>query len=131
MRARFISIRLCASIFAQYAAIDALQHAQDEKRLMKQSYQQRRQLFVDGLNAIGLDTLMPDGAFYCFPDIRSSALSSRDSAIALLNEQQVAVVPGDVFGVGGEGYVRCCYAASLDDLKESLNRMARLRRIAK
>jgi aminotransferase len=90
---------------------------------MRTSYQSRRNLFVKRLNEIGLPTTLPEGAFYCFPDIRAFGLSSEEFAIRLLREHKVAVVPGNVFGLGGEGYIRCCYATNLKDLKEALKRI--------
>lgn len=114
---------LCAPILSQYAALEALKSAGPAVEAMRQSYQRRRQLFVDGLNRIGLPTAMPQGAFYCFVDIRSTGLTSEQFAVQLLESQRVAVVPGPVFGLGGEGFVRCCFATDLDQLKLALERM--------
>lgn len=113
---------MCAPILSQYAAIEALK-LDKEIEDMRLSYQHRRNLFVDGLNALGLPTAMPGGAFYCFVDIRLTGLSSEDFAMQLLEAQKVAVVPGHVFGAGGEGFVRCCFATDLEQLKTALGRI--------
>jgi aminotransferase len=114
---------LCAPITSQYAAIEAVKNCDRDVAEMRTSYQSRRNLFVKRLNEIGLPTTLPEGAFYCFPDIRAFGLSSEEFAIRLLREHKVAVVPGNVFGLGGEGYIRCCYATNLKDLKEALKRI--------
>ncbi len=114
---------LCAPIMAQYAAIQALQGMKVVQD-MRRSYEMRRNLFVGRLNEMGLDTAMPKGAFYCFPSIQKTGLSSEEFALKLLEKARVAVVPGSVFGLGGEGYVRCCYATHIDLLKEALTRIS-------
>ncbi|NBV41735.1 aminotransferase class I/II-fold pyridoxal phosphate-dependent enzyme, partial [bacterium] len=114
---------LCAPITSQYAAIEACKNSARDVEEMRKSYQNRRNLFVKRLNEIGLPTNLPEGAFYCFPDIRKFGLTSEEFAIRLLQEQRVAVVPGHVFGLGGEGFIRCCYATGLDQLKEALSRI--------
>lgn len=116
---------LCAPIMSQYAAIEAVKNCDRDVAEMRQSYQNRRNLFVKRLNEIGLPTVLPEGAFYCFPDIRTFGLSAESFAIQLLQEERVAVVPGTAFGLGGEGFIRCCYATGLDDLKEALKRIQR------
>ncbi|MGE4169459.1 MAG: aminotransferase class I/II-fold pyridoxal phosphate-dependent enzyme [Candidatus Margulisiibacteriota bacterium] len=116
---------LCAPIMSQYAAIEALEHGLSDVQDMRKSYQGRRNLFVERLNAMGLATHLPEGAFYCFPSIQSTGLSSEEFALRLLQEERVAVVPGHVFGAGGEGHIRCCYASSLVQLKEALVRIER------
>lgn len=116
---------LCASVTAQVAALEALRFAEQDVREMVADYDQRRRLLVKGLNAIGLDCPEPAGAFYAFPSIKRSGLSSQEFAEALLFEERVAVVPGDAFGKSGEGYVRCCYATATTLLEESLTRMGR------
>lgn len=113
---------LCAPIMAQYAGIEALKNPKIVED-MRRSYEARRNLFVKRLNTIGLDTFLPQGAFYCFPSIQKTGLSSEAFAIKLLESVQVAVVPGSVFGQGGEGYIRCCYATHVDLLKEALQRI--------
>jgi aminotransferase len=116
---------LCAPITAQKAALEACRAGEPEMESMVAQYEQRRRLFVKGLNDIGLDCLMPEGAFYVFPSIRSTGLSSEEFAERLLMEERVAVVPGTAFGEGGEGHVRCSYASSLDNIREALVRMER------
>jgi aminotransferase len=114
---------LCASIIAQEAAVEALQHGRDEMEKMKAEYCRRRNLIVKRLNEIGLKCVMPKGAFYAFPNITSSGLSSKEFATRLLKEEKVAVVPGTAFSEFGEGYVRCAYAASFEDIEEAMNRI--------
>ena len=116
---------LCAPHVSQVAAIEALQSADPDVTEMVADYDRRRRLFVKGLDELGLTCPEPGGAFYAFPSIRSSGLSSQDFAEQLLEEQKVAVVPGDVFGPSGEGHVRCSYATALPLLEEALERMGR------
>jgi aminotransferase len=92
---------------------------------MVAEYEQRRRFFVKGLNDIGLDCLMPEGAFYVFPSIRSTGLTCEEFAEGLLHEERVAVVPGTAFGNGGEGHVRCSYASSIENIREALVRIER------
>ena len=80
---------------------------------------------MEGLNSIGLPVFEPRGAFYAFPDIRISGLSSDEFAMTLLDEEQVACIPGNAFGLGGEGYVRMCYATAQDKIEDALERMNR------
>jgi aminotransferase len=114
---------LCAPIMGQIGATEALLHCEDEMRRMVSAYDQRRRLFVAGLNEIGLRCFEPRGAFYAFPSIEATGLKSRAFAKSLLFEESVAAVPGDAFGPCGEGYLRCTYATSLDNLKLALERM--------
>ncbi len=114
---------LCASIISQEAAIDALTHGRPDMLRMRESYLERRNVMVEGLNRIGLDCIVPNGAFYAFPSIKRSGLSSHEFAINLVKEQKVAVVPGTAFGDCGEGFVRCCYATSLPEIELALERM--------
>jgi aminotransferase len=114
---------LCASIIAQEAAVEALQHGRNEMEKMKAEYCRRRNLIVRRLNEIGLKCVMPKGAFYVFPNITSSGLSSKEFATRLLQEGKVAVVPGTAFSEFGEGYVRCAYAASFENIEEAMNRI--------
>ncbi|MCL6548820.1 MAG: aminotransferase class I/II-fold pyridoxal phosphate-dependent enzyme [Alicyclobacillus sp.] len=116
---------LCAPIMGQMAAIEALRNGMAEKDRMVERYDQRRRLIVQGLNDIGLTCHEPRGAFYAFPDIRSTGLSSEEFAERLLAEAKVAVVPGNVFGEAGEGFVRCSYATSIDQIQRALERMER------
>jgi aminotransferase len=116
---------LCAPVASQFAAIEALRNGEKEMLAMVKQYNQRRRLVVKRLNEIGLTCFEPRGAFYTFPSIKKTGLSSEKFAERLLKEEKVAVVPGNVFGESGEGFVRCSYAASLEDLNEALNRMER------
>jgi aminotransferase len=116
---------LCAPHVSQVAAIEALRGAEPDVTEMVADYDRRRRLFVKGLDELGLTCPEPGGAFYAFPSIRTSGLSSQDFAEQLLEEQKVAVVPGDVFGPSGEGHVRCSYATALPLLEEALERMGR------
>jgi len=114
---------MCVPTVGQYAALEAIRNHAGSVASMRADYDQRRRLFVAGLNDLGLPTAMPEGALYCFVDIRSTGLSSEAFAVQLLETQRVAVVPGAVFGQGGEGYVRCCYAVAMADLKTALTRI--------
>ena len=117
---------LCAPIQGQMAALEALRSGNDRVEEMRLEYNRRRQLIVRGLNQIGLNCIEPQGAFYAFPSIKSLGLSSEEFAERLLLEEKVAVVPGSAFGSSGEGYVRCCYAVSIDEIQEALVRIKRL-----
>jgi len=114
---------MCAPTMAQMAAIKALQEGEAQVQEMVTSYDQRRRVMVKGLNDIGLTCFEPRGAFYAFPSIRSTALSSDEFAERLLREERVAVIPGAAFGECGEGHVRCCYATSMPDIEEALQRI--------
>jgi aminotransferase len=116
---------MCASTMAQVAAIEALRSGEDDVVNMVEDYNRRRLFMVKGLNKIGLPCFEPKGAFYAFPSIKGTGLTSEEFAEKLLMEEKVAVVPGDAFGRCGEGYVRCCYATSLADIEEALSRMGR------
>ncbi|WP_078555623.1 aminotransferase [Bacillus alkalicellulosilyticus] len=116
---------MCAPTFAQYGALEALQHGRDDVVRMIQSYRQRRNFFVKSFAEIGLPCHTPGGAFYAFPSITETGMSSNEFAEKLLMEERVAVVPGSVFGSGGEGHIRCSYATSLDNLEEAVKRMGR------
>jgi aminotransferase len=116
-------VMLCAPIMGQVAALEALRRGEDEKDRMVQEYRVRRNLFVEGLNRIGLSCHMPEGAFYAFPSVEMTGLSDLEFAEQLLCEEQVAVVPGSVLGKGGENHCRCAYAVSRKDLAEALRRM--------
>jgi aminotransferase len=116
---------LCAPITAQIAALEALKNAEQDAAEMVADYDRRRRLFVKGLNELGLECRMPGGAFYAFPSIEKTGLSSEEFAERLLKEERVLVVPGDVFGDGGIGHVRCCYATATNKLTEALERMGR------
>jgi aminotransferase len=114
---------LCAPVMAQVAALEALQRGEDGMLAMKHEYDLRRRLFVSGLNRIGLDCFEPQGAFYAFPSVKGTGLTSEAFAEQLLKKHKVAVVPGNVFGASGEGFLRCSYATSREELIEALDRM--------
>lgn len=114
---------LCAPIMSQYAALEAIKNGAKEVEKMRLSYEQRRNFFSEGLREIGFELETPGGAFYMFPKISSFGLNSRDFALGLLKQSNVAVVPGTAFGEGLDDYIRCCYACSMDDLKEALRRI--------
>lgn len=116
---------LCAPITAQVAALEALRNGREEMHKMVRTYNRRRRLMIEGFHEMGVPCFEPGGAFYAFPDIRSTGLSSEDFAVRLLDEEKVLVVPGNAFGEQGEGFVRCAYAASWEDLDEALRRMSR------
>ena len=115
---------LCAPIMAQDAAIEALEHGEPAVAHMREKYELRRNFITAALNDMGLRCHLPKGAFYVFPEVRSTGLSSRDFSMRLLEEEKVAVVPGPAFGPSGEGFVRCSYATSLDQIKIAMERMA-------
>jgi len=114
---------MCAPVMGQMAAIEALKNGDEEVTRMIDQYDQRRHLIVNGLNQLGLPCFEPKGAFYVFPSVKSTFLTSQMFCERLLNEEKVAVVPGDAFGECGEGYIRCSYAASIEDITEALNRI--------
>lgn len=114
---------MCAPVMGQVAALEALKNGLEEKNHMVESYNQRRRLVVQGLRDIGLSCHEPQGAFYAFPSIESTGLSSDEFAQRLLLEAKVAAVPGNVFGAGGEGFLRCSYATGVNQLNEALHRM--------
>ncbi|HEX5239372.1 MAG TPA: aminotransferase class I/II-fold pyridoxal phosphate-dependent enzyme [Candidatus Limnocylindrales bacterium] len=116
---------MSAPTTAQDAALVALTDGEPEVERMLSEYDRRRRMFVDGLNAIGLETFEPRGAFYAFPRITSTGLSSEAFTERLLEEEHVAVVPGSAFGPSGEGHVRACYATSYEQLEEALRRIGR------
>jgi len=116
---------LCAPIMAQKAALEALNNGEQEMKKMINSYNQRRHLMVNGLRELGLNCFEPKGSFYTFPSTKSTGLSSDEFAERLLIEEKVAVVPGNAFGESGEGFIRCCYAASAANINEALVRMGR------
>ncbi len=116
-------VMLCAPVMGQVAALEGIRRGEEEKDRMIREYHVRRNLFVDGLNSIGLVCHRPEGAFYAFPSVAETGLSDQEFAERLLLEEHVAVVPGNVFGCGGEGHVRCAYAVSREDLAQALQRM--------
>ncbi len=116
---------LSAPITSQHAAIQAIEHHDVDVPPMVESYRQRRRLIVQGLRDAGLDCHMPEGAFYAFPSIKKTGLSSREFCKRLLHEERIAVVPGSGFGDIGEGYLRCCYAVSVEEIETALKGIKR------
>ncbi|MFD0679266.1 MULTISPECIES: aminotransferase class I/II-fold pyridoxal phosphate-dependent enzyme [unclassified Paenibacillus] len=114
---------MCAPILGQIAAFESLKNGMEEKDSMMESYNQRRRMIVQNLRQIGLPCHEPLGSFYVFPSISHTGLSSEQFAQRLLDEAKVATVPGNVFGAGGEGFVRCSYATSLTQLDKALDRI--------
>lgn len=114
---------MSAPTTAQYAAIEALRNGDGDIEVMREDYNYRRQVIVEGFNAIGLECFEPEGAFYCFPCIKSSGMSSNEFCQALLTRKKLAVVPGGAFGESGEGFIRCSYAYSIQNINEALNRV--------
>lgn len=115
---------ICAPIMSQYAAVEGLKNGWSEVEKMRLSYQQRRNLMHSAFCNMGLPVPEPTGAFYMFPDITSTGMSSEEFATELFRKHSVAVVPGSVFGACGEGHIRCCYATSVDKIKTALDRIA-------
>ena len=116
---------MCAPTTSQYAAITALKDCEEDIRVMHDEYDKRRQYCVRRLNAMGLKTFEPKGAFYVFPDISSSGMTSEEFCAELLKEQKVAIIPGSAFGSCGEGFARISYAYSLKHLQEAMKRIER------
>lgn len=114
---------MSAPTTAQDAALVALTSGEESVQDMVAEYDRRRRLVVDGLNRLGLTTFEPHGAFYAFPNIRASGMDDETFAETLLREEHVAVVPGNAFGPGGEGFPRCCYATAYEQIEEALRRM--------
>lgn len=117
---------ICAPIMSQYAALEGLRTGWAEVERMRVSYQQRRNLMYKAFVEMGLEVVEPEGAFYIFPNISSTGLTAEEFATRLIEEYQVAVVPGDVFGAGGTGYIRCCYATDINKIKLAVERIAAL-----
>lgn len=116
---------MSAPTTAQYAAIEALRSGDKDIENMRKEYDMRRRYILDGFNKLGLTCFEPKGAFYVFPCIRSTGLSSEEFCTKLLEEQHVAVVPGNAFGVSGEGFVRASYAYSIKNIEKALDRIER------
>lgn len=116
---------MCASTMAQYAGLEGLKSGRKDVKEMRKSYRQRRNFIVQSLNEMGLPCHNPEGAFYTFPCIESTGLSSEEFATKLLQTEKVVVVPGNAFGAGGEGFVRCSYATSMAQLQEAMTRVKR------
>ena len=115
---------MSAPTTAQEAALTALEAGEEAVEEMRQRYNRRRRLIVDGLNSLGLKCFEPRGAFYAFPSVRGSGMDDAEFAERLLDEERVAVIPGRAFGIGGAGYVRCSYATAYDKIEMALERIA-------
>src|ERR1043165_5642270 len=116
---------LCASIIAQEAALEAILHGEPDTLAMREQYKLRRNFIVKSLNNLNLECHLPRGSFYAFPSIASTGLSSKEFAVRLLQQQQVAAVPGSAFGASGEGYLRCCFATSFERIEIAMERMGK------
>lgn len=118
---------MCAPTMSQYAGLEALKsdRREEELAIMRDAYDERRKVMVEGFRAIGLDCFEPQGAFYVFPSIQSTGLSSEEFCERLLYECKTAVVPGTAFGVSGEGFIRCSYAYSIKNIRHALARIER------
>ena len=114
---------MSAPTTSQYAAIEAMRNGDVDIEKMRDEYDGRRRYLVEGLRRIGLPCFEPKGAFYVFPDIRGTSLTSDEFCERFLMEEKVAVISGSAFGPGGEGFIRCCYATSMKDIAEALTRM--------
>lgn len=108
---------------SQFAAIEALRNGDEDVKMMRDEYDKRRRTIVDGFNKIGLTCFEPEGAFYVFPDIRSTGMSSNEFCETLLKQEKVAVVPGNAFGASGEGFIRCSYAYSVESIQKALEKI--------
>jgi len=116
---------LCASIISQEAALEAIQSGEPDTTEMREQYKLRRNFIVKALNEMGLTCHLPRGSFYAFPCIQSTGLGSKEFAVKLLEEEKVACVPGGAFGPTGEGFLRCCFATSLEQIEVAMERMGR------
>ena len=115
---------ICPPIFSQYGAAEGLRNAWADVEKMRISYQQRRNLMYKAFIDMGLPCIEPEGAFYMFPDIRPTGMTSEAFATELIEKHNVAVVPGTCFGAGGEGFIRCCYATDINKIKIAMERIA-------
>ncbi len=116
---------LCASIISQEAALEAILRGEPDTAEMREQYRLRRNFIVNAFNGMGLPCHLPRGSFYAFPCIKSTRLTSREFAVKLLEQEKVACVPGGAFGPSGEGYLRCCFATSFEQIQVATERMAR------
>ncbi|MBC5628894.1 aminotransferase class I/II-fold pyridoxal phosphate-dependent enzyme [Clostridium sp. NSJ-6] len=116
---------MCSPTTAQFAAIEALKNGDDDVRYMAKEYNRRRRVMVDGFRKMGLECFEPMGALYLFPCIKSTGMSSDEFCERLLMEEKVLAVPGNAFGDCGEGFIRCCYASSMENIVEALKRIER------
>ncbi len=117
---------ICPPIFSQYAAAEGLRNGWSEVEKMRVSYQQRRNLMLKAFHDMGLPCFEPEGAFYMFPDIRPTGMTSEEFATELIQKYNVAVVPGNCFGDAGEGFIRCCYATDINKIKIAMERIGEL-----
>jgi aminotransferase len=122
---------LCASIISQEAAIEAIENGWPDMMEMREQYKLRRNYIVKAFNDIGLPCHFPRGSFYAFPCVKSTGLSSKEFAVKLLEQERVACVPGGAFGPSGEGYVRACFATSLEQIQVAAERIGRFVKRAK
>ena len=114
---------MSAPTIGQHAAIEALQHGEPSVQMMRESYDERRRLIVDGFNRLGLTCFEPRGAFYAFPSVESTGLSDEAFCEKLLLEERVALIPGSAFGTSGKGFIRASYTSSYQDIEEALQRI--------
>ncbi|MGL6174122.1 MAG: aminotransferase class I/II-fold pyridoxal phosphate-dependent enzyme [Cellulosilyticaceae bacterium] len=114
---------MCAPTTSQYAAIAAMKNGDEDVARMRKAYDERRRILIDGFRNMGLSCFEPRGAFYVFPSIKETGMTSEEFCEKLLMDQKVAVVPGTAFGESGEGFIRCSYAYSVEELKEALRRI--------
>jgi len=114
---------MCAPTTSQYAAIEALKNGDEDITAMVEEYDMRRRIIVDGFNSIGLTCREPLGAFYAFPSIKSTGMTSEEFCEKLLYAKKIAIVPGTAFGRGGEGFVRASYCYSVDHIKTAIERI--------
>ena len=115
---------MCAPILSQIAAIEALRNGDDDIAMMRGEYEKRRNFMCSSLNEMGLQCRVPRGAFYAFPYVGHTGLTSKEFSLKLLDEENVACVPGSAFGPGGEGFIRCSYSTAMDEIKEAMRHMA-------
>ena len=116
---------MCAPTTSQYAAVEALKNGDDDVKMMKTAYNQRRRFLINAFKEMNLECFEPFGAFYVFPCIKEFKMTSEEFATRFLEEEKVAVVPGNAFGASGEGFVRISYAYSLENLKSAIERLKR------
>ena len=116
---------MCSPTTAQFAAIEALKNGDDDVKAMAREYNRRRRVMVEGFRKMGLDCFEPMGALYVFPCIKSTGMTSDEFCEMLLMEEKVLAVPGNAFGECGEGFIRCCYASSMENIIEALKRIER------
>ena len=116
---------MSAPTTAQFAGIEAIRTGDDDIARMRDQYDLRRRFLLGELRSMGLDCFEPEGAFYVFPGIQKTGLTSEEFCTRLLKEEKVVCVPGTAFGQSGEGHIRCCYATALSQLNEALERMKR------